>query len=434
MLRSLSMAIASLRNHQTFMDVISSNIANVNTTGYKASRVQFQELLSQTIRGSSAPRGGLGGLNPVQIGLGMALGGIDTLFTQGSMQDTGRLTDLAIQGDGFFVLDTGDNGFAYARDGNLDVGTNGNLVHLATGLNVQGWNDVDGIIDTNQPVQAINIDMGTRLAKATSAVSLTGNLNAAAVVGNTDDIANMTMPIYDSLGNSHELEVTFTKSDENTWDWEIVAPDEDEDGTPDFAIANNTGTVVFNTDGTYDEVNSTPVTPPGPYLQVADFNTGAAPAIYNADPELDTSIMIDFGSVTQLLGTSETNVSNQDGLAPGSLTSFTVGTSGEIMGVYSNGLTSRLGQIALAKFQNSGGLMKEGQSLFKTSANSGSAQIGTPGTDGRGQISSGYLEMSNVELAQQFTNMITAQRGFQANSRVITTSDAMLEELVNLVR
>lgn len=423
------------------MDVISSNIANVNTTGYKSSRVQFQELLSQTIRGSSAPRGGLGGLNPVQIGLGMALGGIDTLFTQGSMQDTGRLTDLAIQGDGFFVLDTGDSGFAYARDGNLDVGTNGNLVHLATGLNVQGWNDVDGVIDTNQPVQAINIDMGTRLAKATTEVTLTGNLNAGTTVGS---IATMTMPIYDSLGNTHELEVTLTKSaaGPNTWDWEIVAPDENQDSAPDFAITNNTGTAVFKTDGTYDKVLSTPPGPdytvnpiiPGPHLEIANFNTGAAPATYSVDPELDTSIVIDFSSVTQLLGTSETNVANQDGLAPGSLTSFTVGTSGEIMGVYSNGLTSRLGQIALAKFQNSGGLMKEGQSLFKTSANSGSAQIGTPGTDGRGQISSGYLEMSNVELAQQFTNMITAQRGFQANSRVITTSDAMLEELVNLVR
>ena len=132
MIRSLSMAIASLRNHQVFMDVISSNITNVNTTGYKASRVQFQELLSQTIRGSSAPRGGTGGLNPIQIGLGMALGGIDTMFTQGSLQDTGRLTDLAIQGNGFFVLKTGE-GYGYVRDGNLGVGVDGGLVHRTTG-------------------------------------------------------------------------------------------------------------------------------------------------------------------------------------------------------------------------------------------------------------------------------------------------------------
>lgn len=431
MLRSLSMAIASLRNHQVYMDVVSSNIANVNTTGYKSSRIQFQELLSQTIRGSSAPRGGAGGLNPVQIGLGMALGGIDTLFTQGSLQDTGRLTDLAIQGDGFFVLNTGD-GYAYARDGNLDVGIDGGLVHLTTGLKVQGWTaDNDGVVDTGEVTSDIDIPLGMRLARASETVSMSGNLNSAADPTDTDDISNSTMAVYDSQGNLHEISITFTKTANNNWNWEATAPDVDQDGTPDFAIANNTGTIVFDENGTYDPAASST---PDPYLEIADFGTGADTATYNADPELDTSIHLDFDSVTQLVGLSEVNVANQDGLAPGSLTTFTISITGEIMGVFSNGLTRRLGQMAMAKFQNPGGLMKEGQSLFKTSANSGVAQIGLPGQDGRGQISSGYLEMSNVELASQFTNMITAQRGFQANSRVITASDEMLQELVNLVR
>ena len=148
MMRSMLLAIAALRNHQIYMDVVSSNISNVNTTGYKGSRVSFQELFNQTIRGASAPRDGMGGLNPVQMGLGVALGGVDTLFTQGSLQDTGKVTDLAIQGDGFFVLN-GGSGFVYARDGNLDVGLDGTLQSLSSGMKVMGWAaDANGSIDT----------------------------------------------------------------------------------------------------------------------------------------------------------------------------------------------------------------------------------------------------------------------------------------------
>ena len=196
----------------------------------------------------------------------------------------------------------------------------------------------------------------------------------------------------------------------------------------------STGTITFNTDGSYNADPDADGIDNDIYLEVADFNTGAAAATYDPDPEIDTAIHLDFTSITQLVNLSEVSVANQDGLAPGALTTFSMSNTGEIMGVFSNGLTRRLGQIAMAKFQNAGGLRKEGQSLFNTSANSGVAQIGLPGQDGRGMISSCYLEMSTVELAQQFTSMITAQRGFQANSRVITASDEMLQELVNLTR
>ena len=415
MMRSLSMAIASLRNHQTFMDVISSNIANVNTTGYKTARVQFQELLSQTIRGSSAPRGGLGGLNPVQISLGMALGGIDTFFTQGSLKDTGRLTDLAIQGDGFFVLNTGD-GYAYARDGNLDVGLDGSLLHLTTGLKIQGWSadPNTGAIDTTQPIGNINVPLGQRIARATSIMDLQGNVDASTAIG---DSVSSRMTIYDSLGTEHEIMLTMTKSSANTWDWSVSDPNA---GSSEItSISNNSGTVTYDANGIF--LSSTPAAGTIPHLT---FSTGADPA----------DITLDFTDLTQLVGYGDISVSNQDGLPPGSLTTFTMSTFGEVNGVYSNGLTRRLGQIAIAKFLNPGGLQKKGQSLFAPSANSGSAQIGLPGQDGRGQISSGYLEMSNVDLAQQFTSMITAERGFQANSRVITASDQMLQELVNLIR
>jgi flagellar hook protein FlgE len=412
MMRSMSVAIAALRNHQVYMDVVSSNISNVNTTGFKASRISFQELLSQTLRGSSAPRGGIGGLNPVQIGLGMALGGIDTMFTQGSLQDTGKLTDLAIQGDGFFVLNNGQNGYAYTRDGNLDVGIDGALLNLATGMKVMGWqaDPVTGVVDTSQALQEITIPFGQSMARGTSELLTSGNLDAQAVAG---DITTANIGVYDSLGVLHNIDLTFTKgATANQWTWTASTSETGVSITPAGT------TVSFGTDGSFSSTN------PATTLTVDYGNGAAAPA----------TITLDFSNTTQLDGTGNISAASQDGLAPGNLTTFTVGSTGEVSGLFSNGLNRTLGQIAMSTFTNPGGLVKEGQSLFVVSANSGTPQVGLPGTEGRGQIAAGYLEMSNVELAQQFTSMITAQRGFQANSRVITTSDEMLQELVNLKR
>ena len=407
MMRSMSLAIAALRNHQTFMDVVASNVANVNTTGYKSSRVSFQEMLSQTLRGSSAPTEQLGGLNAIQVGLGMTLGGIDTLFTQGSMAETGKLTDMAIQGDGFFVLSNVD-GFLYTRDGNFDVDLDGSLVSLATGLKVMGWAaDENGDVDTAGALSAIEIPYGQTMARATTSMTLTGNLDAEAEIGAT---AVSSIGVYDSLGILHTIDITYTKEDANEWSW--AASDSD----PDIAISGS-GTIEYDSDGTYS------VTNPAISLSMTCTNGAAS-----------STITVDLTGSTQLEGTSSLSASSQNGLPTGSLTTFSVGTTGEITGVFSNGLNRCLGQIALASFTNSGGLLKVGQSLYSSSANSGTAQVGLPGEDGRGGISSGYLEASNVELAKEFTNMIVAQRGFQANSRVITTSDSMLEELVNLKR
>lgn len=411
MMRSMSLAISALRNHQVFMDVISSNISNVNTTGFKGSRVSFQELLNQTLRGSSAPRGGTGGLNPIQIGLGMALGGVDTLFTQGSLQDTGKSTDLAIQGDGFFTLDSGD-GYLYARDGNLDLGLDGSLVNLSTGMKVMGWAaDASGNIDTALPLSDIQIPFGQSMARATGQMNLQGNLDAEAAAGTT---VTATTNIYDSLGVSHDVTLTFTKSaTANQWTWNASSTDPAIGG---ITAAGNT--ITFDPDGSYSTTN------PAASLAITFTNGATSPSTTN----------FDYSNFTQLMGLSNVNSSSQDGLPPGSLNTFTVSSTGEVSGVFSNGLTRRLGQISIAKFLNPGGLLKMGQSLFAPSANSGTAQIGLPGQDGRGQVSAGYLEMSNVELAQQFTSMIVAQRGFQANSRVITASDEMLQDLVNLKR
>jgi flagellar hook protein FlgE len=397
------------------MDVIGANISNVNTVGYKASRVEFKSLLSQTIRGANAPSETTGGLNPIQVGLGMSLAGIDTLFTQGSPQDTGKLTDLAIQGSGFFVVDNGAGGYYYTRDGNLDVGEDGTLISLATGMKVLGWRaDASGTVDSAGELETIEIPFGQNQARATSEAVLRGNLDSETDPADPGPHVESAIAVYDSLGGYHSITLEFTKTATNSWTWSA--------STTDTAVtigALTDTTMTFTTDGAYD-----PGDPPLAPSMALTFSNGAEPA----------TVGLDFETITQLDGLSNINLSSQDGLPPGSLTTFSVSTVGEVIGMFSNGINRVLGQLSLASFINPPGLMKMGQNLFAPSPNSGTAQVGLPNTSGLGSISAGYLEMSNVELAQQFTNMIVAQRGFQANSRVITASDEMLQELVNLKR
>jgi flagellar hook protein FlgE len=409
MLRSMFSAISGLRGHQVMMDVIGNNIANVNTAGFKTGRVNFQDILSQTFRGASAPQGGLGSINPAQVGLGMTVAGIDVIQTQGNLQSTGRLTDMAIQGDGFFVLSDGGRQF-YTRDGAFDIGLNGNLVNSASGLKVQGWvADQSGAVDTTTAVTDIIIPIGTRTtALPTSLGTLTGNLDAAAADGST---SSTTLNVYDSLGIRHSIKVTFTKTGSNAWDW-VAEADPNDTGT----TTSSTGTVTFNADGTFSGATGSPIS--------IDVTNGATTPI---------ALPADMSQMTQYAGAPALNATT-DGFSSGTLVTFTIGSAGDITGVFSNGQTQLLGQIAMGSFVNPGGLLRQGQNLFAASSASGDASIGLPGQGGRGTVTTGSLEMSNVDLATQFTGMITAQRGFQANGRVITTSDEMLQELVNLKR
>ncbi len=427
MMRSLSSAIAALRNHQLYMDVIAANIANVNTTAYKSSKVTFQELLSQTLRPASAPQGGLAGRNPVQIGLGMVLGSVDTNFTQGSLQATGKLTDLAIQGDGFFVVE-GSQGNVFTRDGSFDIGLDSTLVSPATGMHVLGWAaDANGNVDTTQPLGPISIPFGQNMARATSRVVFNGNLAASAAAGAQ---VRTQFGVYDSLGVVHTLELVFTKQAGLPVTWSVeaneltVMPDGSIQRTPVAGISDTT--IRFDEYGQIvDENGGTPGNN-SPMIQLTlNYTNGAvSPA----------TLTLDLSTLTGLAGRSEVNPVSQDGLESGSLVSFNINAYGEVVGVFSNGLNRVLGQLALAKFVNPGGLLRLGENLYAVSTNSGTPQYGAPGVEGRGLISAGYLEMSNVDLAQQFTNMIAAQRGFQANSRIVSASDELLNELVNLKR
>jgi flagellar hook protein FlgE len=409
MMRSMFSAVSGLRNHQVCMDVIGNNIANVNTIGYKGGRVTFQDMLNQTLRDSTAPQGDLGGTNPQQVGLGMLVRTIDTVHTQGSLESTGKLTDLAIQGEGFFVLHDGTSN-KYTRAGNFDINLQKDLVDPATGMKVQGWvrgNSASSPTEINitLPTTSINIPLGQLMvAEETENVVLAGNLDA-----DPSGDGSVSVQVYDSLGVAHTLTLTFTQTAANTWSWDSVI-----DGG---STSVGSGTTTFDADGTFSAQTGT--------ISIALTNGATTP--------LD--ITPDFSSLTQFSSTDSNVIArSQDGFPMGVLENFTIGTDGIITGVFSNGMSQTLARIALAVCGNPGGLLRVGGTMFRQSANSGDVRLVAPAESGVGSIIPGSLEMSNVDLAQEFTKMITTQRGFQANSRIITTSDEMLQELVNMKR
>ncbi len=398
MLRSLFSGISGLRSHQTMLDVTGNNIANVNTTGFKASQIQFQDTLSQMLNAASGAQDGVGGQNPAQVGLGVQVAGITTNFTQGAAQLTGRSTDMMISGDGFFVVRQGTQQF-YTRAGSFDFDSTGQMVLPGDGAIVQGWAAVNGQIDTSQPVGDIRVAVGTVMpARATTAAPFAGNLPSDAELNKVTTVA---VKAYDALGNEREIALTFTKT---ATGWTMGASD----GTNTIAPA----ALNFGPTGTLVGVG----TAPGPTA----FTIGG--------------VNVDVAGITGMAGVDTVQAGKQDGYAAGILQSFTLGSDGTINGAFSNGLKQDLGRIAMASFTNPSGLSKAGGSLFTTTVNSGDPQIGAAGVGGRGTLSSGSLEMSNVDLSTEFTQLIIAQRGFQANSRVITTSDEVLQELVNLKR
>lgn len=414
MLQSMFSGASGLRAHQTEMDVIGNNIANINTTGYKSERVNFSAALSNTLRGAAAPTGSVGGTDPTQVGLGVSVGSISSLETQGSPQYTGRALDVAIQGDGMLVLNTGTQS-VYSRDGALTVDADGTLVSSGnTGYRVMGWNanPNTGTIDTTGALSSIQLPLGQwALARQTSSVTYSGNLDATTAAGTPIDT---NYNIYDSLGNSHTMKVEFTKSSTTSgaWDWVATCAD----GTMGAG-----GTINFDTNGKITSGGN-----PTETLTLANPN-GA-----NATLNLN----LDFSSMTSLAGDGQSSVSptNQNGLPLGTLNSYTISSNGTISGTFSNGMTQAIAQIAVANFTNTGGLSKVSGNYFEQSANSGLAQTGVAGIGGKGTISSGYLEMSNVDLSTEFTNMIVAERGFQANSKIVTVSDEMLDNLISMKR
>ncbi|MDX9975722.1 MAG: flagellar hook protein FlgE [FCB group bacterium] len=431
--------VTGLQAHQRRIDVVANNIANVNTTGYRGSRVVFQDLFSQTIEGARGPDGSFGGTNPSEVGLGVRIASIDVNHVQGSLVTTGVSSDLAIQGSGFFVLSDG-TGNTYTRDGSFALNANGVLVDPATGMSVQGYMaDGAGNIDTNTAVGNITIPVGgAAIVRSTENANLQGNLNSSVAAGTS---VERMMTVYDSQGTPREVTMTFTMRDpvtvggaeRNAWDWSATYTD----GSVPPVVSNvGSGTVLFDTEGamvaegTMSGAAFTARAADAPEIAITNAQLGPQ-AAYPNDP---FEFNVQFNNVTNLVANSDVTVSSQDGYPRGTLSSFNIGKGGVINGVFTNGLTAVLGQVAVANFSNVGGLSREGNNMFRETAGSGVPQIGLASEGGRGQVSGGVLEGSNVDLGTEFSNLIVTQRGFQANARTITTADTLMQETVNLVR
>lgn len=448
MMRSLYSAISGLKNHQVKMDVIGNNIANVNTSGFKRSRVSFATTMSQTLKGASSPSPTQGGTNPMQVGLGAMIGSIDQIMTQGSSQSTGKDTDLMLQGAGFFVLNNAGQ-TVYTRSGGFGQDSNGYLEDPSTGAKVQGYSwgadDTTAVTWNGANYGAIKFALGDALPID---VALPVNQTAT-----SEPVASWVAGVCTDAsligaGNISISGLTLVNS---------TTP-----GANQFAFDSSTGKITLNAqpatpvivnhipanaltgaDGTIKSftVNYPPeagaIVHVGTASPYAAFTQGTDPANLGAT-EYSVSVIngqyqISFGTAPAAGAKVGYNFTN----APHTLTGFSIDQSGVVTGVYNDGVdstTHKIAQIAVAKFANSAGLANEGGSFFTTTNNSGTPDVGSAGQDGRASIVPNAIEMSNVDLSQEFTDMIVTQRGFQANSRVITVSDSLLQELIDLKR
>ena len=514
MMRSLYSGVSGLKNHQTRMDVVGNNISNVNTTGFKSSRVTFSDTLSQTLSGASSPTDTIGGINPKQIGLGSATSSVDTLFTDGSPQSTGVNTDLCLSGNGLFVVKDGNLSY-YTRNGNFKFDKQGYYVN-SDGLKVQGWSATNpgDAINTNGQPSEICIPAGkTMAASATKVATFSKNLDAAepmikemsitlatgdsytvaakkpyavgteyevknvdggtkkvtledpdgnSIIIDAADPAKYTVgnkvksnsatlkmtdgttttetsgaftlgnskpkttiaTVYDSLGNAHNVTIymTKTKVDSTTGNQWTVSLDPAGSGEQTITEADGTTTTVSMTDTTLQfDVNGGLTT-----------GSGSATLTLTNGAGTNQSVNMTFDDVTQYAGSS-TAFATTDGNAAGTLKSVSIDSSGVITGTYTNGLNVQEAQVAIAQFNNASGLTKTGNSLYTESNNSGTPNVGT--VNGLGcTVTPSSLEMSNVDMASELTDMIVTQRGYQSNSKIITVSDELLETLINMKR
>ncbi|MGA2642101.1 MAG: flagellar hook protein FlgE [Spirochaetia bacterium] len=462
MMRSLWAGVSGLQNHQTRMDVLGNNIANVNTNGFKKGRVTFQDMLSQTLSGAAKPTDEVGGVNPQQVGLGMQVSTIDTIHTQGALQSTGVMTDVALQGNGFFVLNDGDKRF-YTRNGAFGLDQNGRLVNPADGMRVQGWmaQTVGGqtFVNNAADLQDLVIPVGSKdPAQATSDVWFASNLDKrtpeipANATAQTiqEGTWQTTFDLFDSFGRTHKLQVNFTKVPgvANRWQAEAQVDPAAQVGTnPRVQIGNgapgantffldfdNFGALTDVRDAAGNVINAGALQAKVSYdVPDATLPPGAATVRQTFNLNLG-NVGAYRDAITQFADASSTKAVRQNGYGMGYLETFKIDQSGTITGVYTNGSNRVIGQIALASFTNPGGLEKAGENTYVVSNNSGQPNVGASGTAGKGKVIAGTLEMSNVDLGEAFTDMIVTERGFQANSRTITTSDQMLQELLQLKR
>jgi len=420
---SFSASLSGLNASQQKLNVIGNNLANINTVGFKASSVQFSDLVSQSVGGSGA--------NPMQVGLGVTTGAISPVFTQGGFDNTGVATNVAIQGNGFFVVGNG-NDQSYTRAGNFSFDANGMLT-TADGVPVQGYTSIDpvsGSVITGGALTSIVVPPGTLLAPiATTQFQTVTNLNATAAAGDT---FTSSVQMVDSLGTNHIATITYTNTGAGTWNYDITVPGEEVTGgtagTPSSILA-APGSVTFDGNGKLTDIDG--VSPPANVSITAPaWANGATPGTltWNILLPNGTSTLSGFSSA------SATTSVSANGTTAGTIDTIAINKEGELVASFGAGKSMVVAQLALATFNNPQGLVKLGANSFGTSDAAGQANIGAPGSGGRGTIVGNTLEQSNVDIAQEFTQMILAQRSYQANSKSITVADEVLMDTLQLKR
>jgi len=482
MMRSMFSGVSGLRVHQTRMDVIGNNIANVNTIGFKSSTVTFSDIFYQTTQSATGPNAttGTAGRNAMQIGLGVNVASITaSVTTNGAAMRTDNPFDLMIDGDGFFIVNYGGSNY-FTKAGSFGVDGAGNLCTPAGAL-VMGWqvdpNDPTKTVpDAVSPLRIMSPENLYATPEATTAAYITGNLDSkdTQLTSETGRVVNLTF--FDNMGHAYTAEMRVWQSAEATNIYEIAITDiKDESGQSIFVLKEvdadgnvtytNSAITSFSFGGVdYSDIEVNEIDgkvsidltdrpritfngSTGAFVSVGEGDAenpmSKMSLVINADPNPFRQIDIDFSSLTMYStsGSSSLQAYRGDlnglgaGKKVGNMTGISIDASGRIYGKYDNGDSKLLGQIAVATFANPAGLEAIGNNMFAATQNSGDFDgIGQDPTTGGGSISTGVLEMSNVDLSQQFTDMITTQRGFQANSRIITTSDTLLEELINLKR
>jgi flagellar hook protein FlgE len=427
-LRSLNTGAAGLRAHSDAINVVGDNIANVNSVGFKRSRAVFEDILGRSIASSASMP---------SAGAGARLAQIQQMWAQGALLTTESPTDLAISGDGFFIVRGNANGAVgsfYTRAGQFTMNTDGYLQN-PNGLILQGYG-VDARGNIQSTVGDLKINPGTIAATTTTRVDLAANLDANAPIrtwdpadpsGSSNFSTNVT--VYDSLGNARPVTVYFVKTADNVWDWHAMVDGADyAGGTPGVPVEGASGTLTFTTDGQLDTETAG--------ASAWDFR-GATPG-QTITFDFGTSVTTDGGTgldaTTQFGSPSTVTGISQDGYGAGSIAAVAIDSEGIVTGVFSNGQRRTLGQVAIADFQSVDGLSRAGEGLWSETRESSQPLIGPPQTGGRGAIVSAALEQSNVDIGREFVDLIAYQRGFQANSKIIQTADEMYGELVNLKR
>ncbi len=408
---NFSIPLSGLSADSVALNTIGNNLSNLNTTAFKEQSTQFEDLFYQQI-------GTNGSGDALQVGVGTKVETTATDFEQGSINPTGVSTDLALSGDGFFIVQ--QNGVnQLTRAGNFQLDAKGDFI-TAEGNSVMGYAATNGVVNSTGPLSALSLPVGTtESGQATQNISFTANLNAGSAIG-TSYPSSVT--IYDSLGQTHLVTATFTKTAANTWSYSIGIPAADYSGTP----TNNTGTLTFNSSGvlTSPSSNVTGVTFPTLTDSAAnlDFNLN----LYDAST----------GSplITQTIAPSQTSADTQDGFASGIYQSFTADPTGKLVATFSNGQTETVGQVAVASVANEEGLTIVGNNNLITTAASGQLIAGTAGTGSRGTITDSALEESNVDISTEFANLIVAQRDFEANSKTVTTYDTVTQDTIAMIR